>query len=117
MLMTTLLAGMSDLRHRVMTAHVQDGHGHCAECTGMPWPCELQRIACAAERLGQPRRRRARYAEARFLQHPSEPRHRAERPSNAPLPRPRVGGADRPTPVVRFLQPLPPGSGRLVRAS
>jgi hypothetical protein len=107
MLMTTLLAGMPDLCHRVMTTHVEDGQGRCVECAGVLWPCELQRIARAAQRLARPPRRRARRAEVRFVQHPREPRHRAERASNTRLPRPSVRGGDRPTPAVRFLQPLP----------
>lgn len=105
MLMTTLLAGMPDLCQRILDSHVEDGHGRCGECAGVPWPCDLRRIAQEAERLRHPRRRSARPAQARFLPYPRQPRHRAEpRWSRRPGP----GGRGRPTPPVAFLAPRLP---------
>jgi hypothetical protein len=52
MLMTVLLSRMPDLRHRVETEHIPDRAGHCQECgRQIAWPCELSRIAVAAQRL------------------------------------------------------------------
>lgn len=57
MLMSTLLAGMPDLCHRVLTTHVTDRQGRCRECAGVWWPCAVHRIAHEAERLGRHRLR------------------------------------------------------------
>lgn len=54
MLMSTLLAKMPDLCHRVLTTHTRRVDGRCRECPGVTWPCELQRIATEASRLGAP---------------------------------------------------------------
>lgn len=60
MLMSTLLADMPDLCHRVLTTHVKDRHGRCRECEGVRWPCALHRIAHEAELLARPRLRNLR---------------------------------------------------------
>ncbi|MGD9530344.1 MAG: hypothetical protein AB7I38_15880 [Dehalococcoidia bacterium] len=52
--MSTLLADMPDLYHRVLVTHVRGADGRCRECPGVPWPCELQQIAAEADRLGAP---------------------------------------------------------------
>ncbi|MGE3289109.1 MAG: hypothetical protein AB7J32_23835 [Pseudonocardia sp.] len=60
--MSTLLADMPDLCHRVLTTHTRGADGRCRECPGVSWPCELQQIAAEADRLGPPARPRRRAA-------------------------------------------------------
>jgi hypothetical protein len=55
MLMISMLARMPELRRQVQSQHVSDFGGHCRECgDGTQWPCEVYRIAAAAEQIDQP---------------------------------------------------------------
>jgi len=45
MLMVEMLARMPDLRRRIQAEHLADSTGHCRDCQGAQWPCELYRLA------------------------------------------------------------------------
>lgn len=51
MLMVELLARMPDLRRRIQRDHVSDATGHCRDCHGARWPCEVYQLANQADRL------------------------------------------------------------------
>ncbi|HEY0575708.1 MAG TPA: hypothetical protein VGD73_16525 [Pseudonocardia sp.] len=50
MLMVEMLARMPDLRRRIQTEHIADSTGHCRDCHGAQWPCELYRLASEVDR-------------------------------------------------------------------
>jgi hypothetical protein len=51
MLMVELLARMPDLRRRIQRDHFSDAAGHCRDCHGARWPCEMYQLAIQADRL------------------------------------------------------------------
>jgi len=50
MLMVEMLARMPDLRRRIQAEHLADSTGHCRDCQGAQWPCELYRLATEVDR-------------------------------------------------------------------
>jgi hypothetical protein len=97
MMMVEMLVKMPDLRRRIQTDHVADGTGHCRDCAGAQWPCELYRMATEADRRCG-------------IHHPAALTPRYEGPAGASrFPEPR-----RPAPRVRAT---PVSAARAVRGS
>jgi hypothetical protein len=49
MMMVDMLIQMPDLRRRIQADHVADATGHCRDCPGTQWPCQLHQMATEAD--------------------------------------------------------------------
>jgi hypothetical protein len=104
MLMVEMLARMPDLRRRIQAEHLADSTGHCRDCPGAPWPCELYRLAIEVDR---------RYGPCHSTTPWTGPVHRRTPPVQHPAPPPpRYGGhppgPPGPPPVVQPPSGAPP---------